>query len=230
MQFVPTAKLTLAALIAGVSLFSFNAVANDDFAKINRLATDVQQIIKYDARDRIKTGIQDTVKRPYRITSEDRTTPKSIAHDRGAVDFSSKEVSARTRHTEAQRLSQKLGPYNRVVVEEVRRDTKGRKYQVDTTYQNGGKGNTRVHEKVRASATHTHAQPNYGINLNPRPAPAQRVESRQAPKKVDTIKRNDAPKKIESPRRPVERASPVRTSSVERSPGAGRPAPRSKKS
>ena len=108
----------------------------------------------------IEAGIRSIPRNPV-ITSRDRTSPPSAAHDRGAVDFRSNNVSPTTRHSEARELSNSLGRKNTVVVEEVHRPNRGAEgpsVQVNTAYRDGTQGNTRV-GPVRATQTHTHVQP-----------------------------------------------------------------------
>lgn len=119
-------------------------------------------VTKKDAyRQDVKDAIQSGSSRSPKITSEDRTSPKSAAHDRGAVDFRSKDVSSTQRHTEAANVSKSLGTRGTVVVEEVHKPAPraaGPSAQFNTAYKNGTEGNTRT-TGVKATETHTHAQP-----------------------------------------------------------------------
>jgi hypothetical protein len=92
-------------------------------------------------------------------TSEHRDN--SPAHQNGAIDFRSKDLSPEDRHHEAKAVSKALGSHHTVVVEEPHAPApgaEGPKGQVNTAYRDGKKGNTRVTE-IKASATHTHVQP-----------------------------------------------------------------------
>jgi hypothetical protein len=93
-------------------------------------------------------------KRELNVTSEYRAN--SEAHKAGAIDISSKNLSAKDRHSDALAISKKLGSNFRVVVEEVDAKTNT---QTNTTYQGGVKGRTRTGLEKRATATHTHIQP-----------------------------------------------------------------------
>lgn len=91
--------------------------------------------------------------------------PSSLAHQRGAVDISSKDMTPEARHKEAQDLSGLLGPCYDVVVEEVTGTM-----QKNTTYRNGAKGRTRSDLPLTVSATHTHIQPAIKCPMKPSPS------------------------------------------------------------
>jgi len=93
------------------------------------------------------------------VTSEHRDN--SQAHKNGAIDIRSKDLSPEQRQSEAKAVSKALGSRHTVVVEETHAPApraEGPKAQVNTAYRDGKKGNTRVTE-MKASATHTHVQP-----------------------------------------------------------------------
>jgi hypothetical protein len=97
--------------------------------------------------------------RPFVVKSEGRSD--SAAHQRGAIDIRSKDITSAERHEEAKTLSKELGKEHTVVVEEVHAraaGTQGPEAQVNTAYRDGVEGRTRVGE-IKATATHTHAQP-----------------------------------------------------------------------
>jgi hypothetical protein len=134
-------------------------------AKAAQAARDLEgmTITKADARRQNivdKTGaVLKENGRTLDITSGARKN--SEAHKRGAIDFSSKGLDTEARHAEAAEVSEELGSDHTVIVEEVHEPAggaEGPRGQVDTAYRNGDRGNVRVHE-VRASATHTHVQP-----------------------------------------------------------------------
>jgi len=121
------------------------------------------QTRKQQDRARIESEIRSLPRNPP-ITSRDRTTPPSAAHNRGAVDYRSNDISTRARHREASTLSQRLGGRYTVVVEEVHRPARGAagpSAQINTAYRGGNRGNTRV-GPIRATGTHTHVQPESG--------------------------------------------------------------------
>jgi hypothetical protein len=110
-------------------------------------------------RQHIKEAVITTVGRDVKVTSEHRGN--SAAHQRGAIDISTKDLPATQRHTEAKQISKTLGKDYTVVVEEVHRVPKGQQgpeAQVNTAYRAGTQGNVRTGE-IKASATHTHIQP-----------------------------------------------------------------------
>lgn len=107
--------------------------------------------------DQCRQNITDTTRqvleergRPVVVTSGHRDD--SAAHRRGAIDIRSNDVDSPTRHADARAISERL-PNHNVIVEE--RD--GNR-QTNTTYRNGVRGATRE-GPARASATHTHIQP-----------------------------------------------------------------------
>jgi hypothetical protein len=124
---------------------------------------DVREVIKQKARHDIETTTRRTIRRPLHVTSRDRPAGplKSAAHDRGAIDISSKALSHKRRHREALEISRSLGRNNTVVVEE-KIQANGRTYDQHTSYNNG-RLIRRVTKPSRATATHTHIQPNYGL-------------------------------------------------------------------
>jgi hypothetical protein len=93
--------------------------------------------------------------RPMVVTSRHRDD--SPAHQRGAIDISSKSLSTVQRHNEAKTISKNLGSGYTVVVEEV--DHKTGK-QTNTSYANGQLLNRHTNQPILASETHTHIQPN----------------------------------------------------------------------
>lgn len=134
---------------------------------INQLARDTQHVIKTFVREDIKTTTQQSMPRPMRVTSEDRTTPRSAAHDRGAIDIRSHNVSAPQRHQEAKEISRHLGPHYTTVVEEVHRPAPGQpgpSAQTNTSYRDGALVR-QSSGPVKATGTHTHIQPDYGIRI-----------------------------------------------------------------
>jgi hypothetical protein len=149
--------MALAAILGGMLITSNSALAGDSFEQIRKLGKDTQDVVKHVARDDVKNTTRKTLDRPMAITSEDRSKPASPAHDRGAIDIRSNNISGEQRNQEARRISKNLGPNYNVVVEE-----RGRGTQTNTTYNNGQQGHQRD-VKPRATATHTHIQPNYGI-------------------------------------------------------------------
>ncbi len=112
--------------------------------------------------DSIKQSAQPIVEssnRAFRVTSEQRDD--SPAHQRGAIDYRSKDIPSEQRHTEAAAVSRALGPDHTVVVEEVHRPAPGAQgpsAQTNTAFRNGVQGNERVGQD-KATATHTHVQP-----------------------------------------------------------------------
>lgn len=112
---------------------------------------------RQDVRDSVSAGSN----RSPVVTSEDRTSPKSAAHDRGAIDIRSKDINSAARHQEATNISKQLGNRGTVVVEEVKRPSPGAAgptAQVNTSYKNGAQGKTKTLGQT-ASETHTHVQP-----------------------------------------------------------------------
>jgi len=109
-------------------------------------------------RARIEATTRAAMSRPMVVTSRHRDN--SEAHKRGAIDISSKNLSSAQRHAEARALSKALGPRRTVVVEEVHAAPRhyGPEAQRNTAYRNGVQGNSKL-GPVRASATHTHIQP-----------------------------------------------------------------------
>ncbi len=104
---------------------------------------------------------------------KDRHRDNSPAHRRGAIDYRSKDVSRTKRHKEAKDLSGRLGKDYTTVVEEVYYHpvTKDPDDQRNTAYKDGKKGRTRwTHQSngrgVKASATHTHVQPDKSKKKN----------------------------------------------------------------
>lgn len=84
------------------------------------------------------------------VTSRHRDN--SQAHQRGAIDIRSNDISRQARHDEARAISERLRNHN-VVVEEVRGNR-----QTNTTYRNGVQGAERNLPR-HATGTHTHIQP-----------------------------------------------------------------------
>lgn len=117
--------------------------------------------------------------RQMEVTSRHRDN--SSAHRRGAIDISSKNLSEMERGAEAQDISARLGPHHRVVVEEVHRPKSGvgPSAQKNTTYQNGAKGDP-TWQPVKATATHTHVQPNGSIVDDEAKAARDRAEREKA--------------------------------------------------
>jgi hypothetical protein len=119
-------------------------------------------ITKEDAR---RQEIEDVVHEiPRQPAIKSRHRDDSAAHKRGAIDYSSKDLTEAERHEEARQLSDALGSKgigHTVVVEEVHvrePGTEGPSGQVNTAYRDGVQGNVRVGE-AKATATHTHVQP-----------------------------------------------------------------------
>lgn len=114
-----------------------------------------------EARSNIESTTQRVLEdrgRELDVTSRHRDD--SPAHARGAIDYSSKDLSTTERHEEAREVSRALGDNHQVIVEEVHRAAGGHgpAAQENTTYQGGDKGATRW-GAVKASGTHTHVQP-----------------------------------------------------------------------
>jgi len=110
-------------------------------------------------RQHITNTVNSTVTRPVTVTSGYRGN--STAHQRGAIDISSKDLTPSARHGEAQQISKALGSQHTVVVEEVHRVPKGAhgpEAQINPAYRDGQRGNIRV-GPIKADATHTHIQP-----------------------------------------------------------------------
>jgi hypothetical protein len=123
-------------------------------------------ITKPEARRQVIEDKVAEVPRQPVVTSRDRTTPPSPAHDRGALDYRSNDISQQARHQEAQELSKSLGPTHTVVVEEVHRPAVGAQgpaAQVNTAYRNGAEGKTHT-LPATATSTHTHVQPEVSNN------------------------------------------------------------------
>lgn len=102
--------------------------------------------------------------RKLEVTSEHRDN--STAHQQGAIDYRSKNISSEERHEEAKEVSEALGEHHTVVVETVHRPEPGAEgptAQIDTAYRDGQEGKTRVKE-VKATETHTHVQPDLPKN------------------------------------------------------------------
>lgn len=96
--------------------------------------------------------------RELRITDAYRdvkNTDSFEPHERGALDFSSKDLSTRERHEEALALSENLGSSYRVIVEEL--DDEGR--QINTYYKRGELIKTDPPKEPKIKATHTHVEP-----------------------------------------------------------------------
>lgn len=113
--------------------------------------------------------------RDLKVTSGARTN--SPAHRAGALDFSSKDLSAEQRHAEAKAVSKNLGhtfdsKKHTVIVEEVHRPEPGAlgpSANIHTAYRDGQRGNTRVKELADPhQATHTHVQPDVSTEPSPR--------------------------------------------------------------
>jgi hypothetical protein len=139
--------LVLAATAAGTS-------ASAQTGTSNRTATPEQR------RQHITSVVNSTAQRPITVTSGHRDN--STAHQRGAIDIRSQDISSAARHREAANISRALGSNHTVVVEEVHKVNRGQQgpeAQVNTAYRSGVQGNVRT-GPVKASATHTHIQPN----------------------------------------------------------------------
>ena len=123
---------------------------------------DGMTITKKDARRQdVKDAISVGAPRKPKITSEDRINPPSKAHDRGAVDIRSKDVSAEQRHKEAKDISKALGSRGTVIVEEPHRPARGAagpSVQFNSAYKDGRAGNVRTGPAI-ANEVHTHVQP-----------------------------------------------------------------------
>lgn len=92
----------------------------------------------------------------------------SGAHENGAFDYRSRELTIAQRHTEARELSQALGPHAQVIAEEYVAIDPGvgslaasatGPVAAQTTYVNGVQGNTRFVTPGKDFAPHTHVQP-----------------------------------------------------------------------
>lgn len=113
------------------------------------------------AREHIETTTSEVLDgrgRELEVTSRHRDD--STAHQRGAIDYRSNDISSSERHEEAREVSRALGNNHQVVVEEVHRAEGGYgpSAQQNTTYQGGERGASRWGD-VKATGTHTHVQP-----------------------------------------------------------------------
>jgi hypothetical protein len=96
--------------------------------------------------------------RELRITDayrDKKPTDSFEPHERGALDFSSKDLSSEARHEEARVLSDNLGSSYRVIVEEL--DDDGR--QINTYYIRGARVRSDPPKLAIIQATHTHVEP-----------------------------------------------------------------------
>jgi hypothetical protein len=156
---------TVLTLVAGAPAHAQGERSATRFPEVDRLGRDLQPIVKQTQRNEILQKSRGAMTRPMEVTSTDRIKPPSAAHNHGAIDIRSNNISSAHRHEEARAISKNVGPSGRVVVEEVHRPGRGQagpSAQIDTTYQNGAKGSARAHD-IKATGTHTHVQPNQGI-------------------------------------------------------------------
>lgn len=142
------------------------AAANEKQAatrKANEKERDANNILMAeDKRDHIRTTARSVVEEdPERLFNETGgyrnwdAQDEWEAHERGAIDFRSKDVDATTRHTEAKKISQRLGDRYIVLVEEVDGDS-----QLNTPYRGGVQRPKPYVKKPRtADGTHTHVGP-----------------------------------------------------------------------
>jgi len=123
---------------------------------------DVRSVIKESARTHIEHSTQSATGGRAVVTSRDRPSGplSSAAHDRGAIDVNVR--GAHDLHTEANNIARQVGPGHTVIVEEP-----GRIFDKHTSYKvapplSDVQTNTYQAPK-RATGTHIHIQPNYGI-------------------------------------------------------------------
>jgi hypothetical protein len=127
----------------------------------------MQDVTRHMARQEIAGAAQRAFRDGYRTSSTDRLGTSAIHsrnHDRGAMDFVTPHTGTPRMQSEARQFSRQLGSNYTVVVEQPYRARVGPSYQRDTAYSNGQLGNTRS-GPARATGTHVHAQPNYGIDV-----------------------------------------------------------------
>jgi hypothetical protein len=109
---IATVLTATTALMLGAQ--SYSALTEQQHKNID----DVREVVKQAARKNIEITTRRTLKRRLKITSRDRTgSLKSAAHDRGAIDISSKALNQASRQREAAQISRALGPNHTVVVE-----------------------------------------------------------------------------------------------------------------
>lgn len=133
----------------------------------------VREVLRHDARTRIESAVRDSTNGRYRVTSRDRNGPLgSRAHDRGAIDVVTPNTGTQRQFREAREISRRLGPHYNATVEQVygggrrgQSDFIGPSFDRHTTFNNGAQGRTRI-VPPRATGSHLHVQPNYGIDLD----------------------------------------------------------------
>lgn len=134
---------------------------------------DVAQVVKSYGRQQVEDAASRRLGSGYVATSRDRfdSPLASRAHNvNGAVDYApprSAPLTPADMKQDAETVSRDLGPNYRAIVEEkiAVPDADGASLvykDLHTTYQNGVLGNVRV-VPGRATGTHVHIQPNYGI-------------------------------------------------------------------
>lgn len=128
---------------------------------------DVGEVVKHVAREHIEIGTFRATEGRLPVTSRDRPggALASPAHNRGAVDFGVQR--SRDPHRDAQAIAYSLGPGHKVIVEHP-----GRFRDVHTSYSViAPTGQLRVntyYAPPRATATHIHVQPEYGVGYGGR--------------------------------------------------------------
>lgn len=128
---------------------------------------DVGEVVKHVAREHIERGTVGIREGRLPVTSRDRAGGPLVspAHNRGAVDFGVQR--SRDPHVDAQAMARSLGPGYKVIVEHP-----GRFRDVHVSYAvipaTGQFRVNRYYVPPRATATHIHVQPEYGVGYRVR--------------------------------------------------------------
>ena len=160
------AVITFAAAVAAALMVAGSATAQvDKYSKARR--EHIEKVTSQTLGARNQT---------MSVTSRDRKTPSSKAHDRGAIDIRG------TNYGNARAISGALGRGHTVIVEQPHYPPVSPRYQISSSYRNGRPVSSRP-TPLHATAPHTHIQPDSNPNSGaprPRTIPVRSTQPRPA--------------------------------------------------
>lgn len=172
--FISVSALVICLVTSGQTLAETQAerdrAALRQFPEVNKTVKDVAPIIDKAARNHAETSVNKATGNSATVTSRDRPASSPIAspaHDRGAIDVTSKNMSGN-----AAKISKEAGKGYTTIHEQPHRGG-----DTHTVYSEGTKVKT-FEKPARATGEHIHVQPDFNKRLHD--AATEPRESRSA--------------------------------------------------